>query len=29
MATVQMEGLGKLKEFTSLGLDPMTFWLVA
>jgi hypothetical protein len=26
---VQLGGLGKLKKFTSLGLEPMTFWLVA
>jgi hypothetical protein len=29
MAIVRLEGLGKLKKFTSLGLDPATFWLVA
>jgi hypothetical protein len=27
-ATVQLEGLGKLKKSTSLGLDPATFQLV-
>jgi hypothetical protein len=26
---VWLEGLGKLKKSTSLGLDPMTFQLVA
>jgi hypothetical protein len=26
---VQLEGLGKLKNFTSSGLEPATFWLVA
>jgi hypothetical protein len=29
-AIVQLEGLGKLKNpMTSLGLEPVTFWLVA
>jgi hypothetical protein len=26
---VRLEELGKLKKFTSSGLEPMTFWLVA
>jgi hypothetical protein len=26
---VQLEGLGELKKSTTLGLSPVTFWLVA
>jgi hypothetical protein len=29
MAMVRLEGLGKLKKSTSLGLDPATFQLAA
>jgi hypothetical protein len=28
-AIVWLEGLGKLKKSTSLGLETMTFWFVA
>jgi hypothetical protein len=28
-AVVRLEGLGQLKNSTTLGLEPATFWLVA